>query len=71
MKPILFNTEMVRAILKNEIQCVRMANACDRQCQNCELVRGDADILDAYAMAIGALRTMENRRRIEIEQNQL
>lgn len=48
------------AILKNEIQCVYRANACDRRCERCDLVREDKDILDAYAMAIGALRLIED-----------
>ena len=45
-------------ILENEMLCVRMANTCDRKCEHCDLVREDADILDAYAMAIGALKLL-------------
>lgn len=46
-------------ILKNEMECVRRANSCDRQCQNCDLVRDDTEILDAYNAAIYALELLE------------
>ena len=47
-------------ILKNEILCVKTANTCGRDCKNCPLVKPDVDILDAYALAIGALKFVED-----------
>ena len=47
-------------IMKNEILCVKTANTCGRDCKNCPLVLPDTDLLDAYALAIGALMFMED-----------
>lgn len=47
-------------IMTHEILCIKTANSCDRDCGNCPLVLPDTDLLDAYALAIGALKFMEN-----------
>ena len=46
------------AILENEKKCVNRANKnnyCNRDCYNCELVKTDTEILNAFDMAIKAL----------------
>lgn len=46
------------AIIENEKRCVNRANKndnCNRDCYNCELVKTDAEILEALDMAIKAL----------------
>lgn len=46
------------AIIENEKKCVNRANKndyCNRDCYNCELVKTDTEILEAFDMAIKAL----------------
>lgn len=42
--------------LENEAECVRRGSTCSRDCGNCELVRKDEDILEAYRIAIGVMK---------------
>ena len=42
-------------ILNNEIECVKSANVCLRDCGNCYLVLPEDDILEAYQLAIDIL----------------
>lgn len=44
--------ETVIEILENEKECVQRANICDRECQVCDLVRHDDEILEALNIAI-------------------
>lgn len=44
--------ETVIEILENEKECVQRANICDRECQVCDLVRHDEEILEALNIAI-------------------
>lgn len=52
------------SILQNEHRCVIRANSCNRDCGNCELVRKDTEILEAYDMAIDALVNQLYRRNL-------
>ena len=42
--------------LENEAECVRRGSTCSRDCGNCELVRKDEDIIEAYRIAIGIVK---------------
>ena len=44
-------------LIKNELECVNrnVEKNCDRMCSDCDLVRGVAEIRQAYQMAIEAL----------------
>lgn len=46
-------TEKIVEILTNELACViRADKGCDRKCQDCDLVRPTAEIVEAYCEAI-------------------
>ena len=47
--------EQAIAIIKNEAECVNRADMCPRDCYNCDLVKPDTEILEAFDMAIQAL----------------
>ena len=47
--------EIVIDILKNEINCVKAAEYCTRECDRCSLVRDSNDILAALAIAINTI----------------
>ena len=47
-------------ILNNEIECVKSANVCLRDCGNCYLVLPEDDILEAYQLAINILSQLDN-----------
>lgn len=51
------NEDIIR-ILKNEQECATRAfrGGCDRDCENCELVMEDSDIIGAYDAAIAILK---------------
>jgi len=64
------------AIIENEKKCVNRASKndyCNRDCYNCELVKTDAEILEALDMAIKALESKDvlDKIRVEIEQLRL
>ena len=46
----------VISILQNELQCVKEAEFCDRQCAKCRLVMEDDDIIAALECAIQAIK---------------
>lgn len=50
-------------ILENEIACVRRANYCTRQCEKCDLVLKDTEIIDAYNKSIRALKNNTKYRK--------
>lgn len=50
--------EIVIDILKNEINCVKAAEYCTRECNKCSLVKNSEDILTALTVAID---TVEKR----------
>lgn len=41
--------------MENEIRCVQKARYCDRNCKDCELVKEEKPLLEAYGMAVLAL----------------
>ena len=47
-------------ILENEKACVSKANTCGRNSAECDLVLPDAEILEAYNMAINELKGGEH-----------
>ena len=53
------NNEAIK-ILRNEIKCV-MRHDCNRsECSACDLVMNEEDILEAYEVAIDALRRFDD-----------
>lgn len=46
-------------ILRNEVDCVKRASTCDRNCGKCDLVLEEDEILAAYGLAIAALKEFE------------
>ena len=53
-------------IIQNEARCVRTARTCDRQCEHCDLLREDDDILMAYATATAVLQHMHRKLMCEL-----
>lgn len=47
--------ETVIDILRNEINCVKAAEYCTRECNKCSLVRDSEDILTALTIAIDTI----------------
>lgn len=47
--------EVVIDILKNEINCVKAAEYCTRECNKCSLVKDSKDILTALTIAIDTI----------------
>ena len=45
-------------VILNEMECVKNANTCDRNCGNCNLVLPDIDILQAYNVSIEAIKKL-------------
>ena len=52
-------SEEVIEVIENEKECVRRAGICDRECQVCDLVRNDEEILEAYDQSIKAIRRLQ------------
>ena len=50
-------------VIENEVECVKRANHCNRDCSNCDLVREDFEILNAYKMAIYSLKYNNKHRK--------
>lgn len=63
--------EKIIEIIKNELECVRTAsdNKCNRDCENCKLVRDSDDIIKAYDFVIEMLEqeSVLDKIRAEIE----
>ena len=43
-------------ILENEMKCVETSDTCGRDCLHCSLVREQSDVMEAYRIAIKALK---------------
>lgn len=43
-------------ILENEIECVKSAESCDRDCGNCDLVKDADEIIAAEKIAVMVLK---------------
>lgn len=52
---IVMDKGKIIAILENEIACVKAGATCDRQCEKCQLVRDEADIISALRYAIASI----------------
>ena len=52
--------EKAITLLRNEIECVKSCDTCDRDCGKCSLVRESGDIIDALEYGIRAIRFMDN-----------
>jgi hypothetical protein len=42
--------------MKNELECVKQADKCDRHCENCPLVMETEDIIEVYEWIIASLK---------------
>jgi len=49
------NKETIIEILENEINCVKAAEYCTRECNKCFLVKKPEDIINALTVAIKTL----------------
>jgi hypothetical protein len=47
-------------LMKNEVNCILRASNCDRECEKCDLVKTDTELLAAYEKAINALERQLN-----------
>lgn len=55
-------------LMEIELQCVqRNVLGCDRQCEKCDLVQKDTDLIEAYTMAKFALKHLINEMELEKE----
>ena len=50
--------DKIIAIIQNEMDCVIMAETCDRDCANCELVKAPDVIISNYDKAISCLKVL-------------
>lgn len=44
-----------RELMEIERECVSRANTCGRDCEHCELVQDDKELISAYGMVIGLM----------------
>lgn len=58
-------------IIKNEMECVRRGNSCDRNCGNCDLVKPEEDILDAYETAIRSMEILSIYETINFDEDEI
>jgi hypothetical protein len=61
------------ATVENEKRCVNRASKndnCNRDCYNCELVKTDAEILEAFDMAIKALKQESREDEVILTKNE-
>ena len=61
------NKNKVIEILKNEINCVKAAEYCTRECNKCSLVKNANDILAALTIAIDTVEKEDKRCLIKYE----
>lgn len=45
--------------MENEVECIKRASHCDRDCLNCELVKEEEPLIESYGMAIQALEEIQ------------
>jgi len=53
------NSNEVIEVIENEKECVKRAGICDRECQVCDLVKNDEEILEAYDQSIKAIKRLQ------------
>ena len=49
----------VLEIMENEMECVRRADTCGRDCGKCDLVMDTNELLEAYELAVWALEEID------------
>ena len=49
------NTEIIK-ILNNELECIKRASYCKRECEKCDLVLEDTKLITAYEKAIHIIK---------------
>lgn len=54
--------DMIIETIENEKRCIMRADACDRDCANCDLVMPAEEILEAYDFVLDVLREFKWRR---------
>lgn len=54
------NKDTIIEILENEINCVKAAEYCTRECNKCSLVKKSGDIINALTITINILKNGEN-----------
>lgn len=54
-------------LLRNEAECVKSADACDRDCGKCSLVKPTKDILEMYETAINMLEKLSCKNCIYLD----
>ena len=50
--------------MENEVECIKRASHCDRDCLNCELVKEEEPLIESYGMAIQAIEEIQQYRAI-------
>lgn len=60
------NEEIIE-IINTESECVKRAENCDRDCENCSLVMPAENILEAYDFAVKNIKTLD-KIKTEMEQ---
>ena len=58
-------------IIKNEMECVRRVNSCDRDCGKCDLVKPKEDVLDAYETAIRSMEILSMYETINFDEDEI
>lgn len=60
-----------RKIIEDEIKCVkRFKEGCGHECQFCDLVKEDKEILEAYEICLALLKVAEKRDEERAERNE-
>lgn len=60
-----------RKIIEDEIECVkRFKEGCGHECQFCDLVKEDKEILEAYELCLTLLKAAEKRDEERAERNE-
>ena len=51
--------------MENEVECIKRASHCNRDCLKCELVKEEEPLIESYDMAIKALEEIQQYRAME------
>ena len=54
------NIEKVILIMRNELECVKSADECDRHCEDCPLAMEAEDIIECYEWIIDRFEKESN-----------
>lgn len=50
-------------VMKNELECVKKADKCDRHCEDCPLVMEAEDIIEVYKWII---KILEDKKQLQL-----